>query len=51
MTSFYWDVKPQLNQLIVNTETVTSAGWQVTLCDFVRHVSSRSGEEGCISSL
>ena len=26
----------------------TSVGWQVTLCDLVRHVSSRSGEAGCI---
>jgi len=25
---------------------VTSAGWQVTLCDPTRHVSSRSGEAG-----
>ena len=23
---------------------VTSAGWQVTLCDPIQHVSSRSGE-------
>ena len=26
---------------------VTSAGWQVTLCDLVWHVSSRSGEASC----
>ena len=26
---------------------VTSAGWQVTLCDPVRHVTSRSGEAVC----
>jgi len=26
---------------------VTSAGWQVTLCDPIRHVSSRSGEAVC----
>ena len=25
---------------------VTSAGWQVTLCDPTRHLSSRSGEAG-----
>ena len=24
---------------------VTSAGWQVTLCDPIRHVSSRIGEQ------
>ena len=28
---------------------VTSAGWQVTLCDPIWHVSSRSGEAGCNS--
>jgi len=28
-------------------ENVTSAGWQVTLCDPVWHVSSRSGDAGC----
>ena len=27
---------------------VTSAGWQVTLCDPIWHVSSRSGEPCCI---
>jgi len=26
---------------------VASAGWQVTLCDPIRHVSSRSGEACC----
>ena len=26
---------------------VTSAGWQVTLCDAIWHVSSRSGEASC----
>jgi len=26
---------------------VTSAGWQVTLCDPIWHVSSRSGEASC----
>jgi len=26
---------------------VTSAGWQVTWCDFIWHVSSRSGEACC----
>ena len=26
---------------------VTSAGWQVTLCDLIWHVSSRSGEASC----
>ena len=26
---------------------VTSAGWQVTLCDPIWHVSSRSGEACC----
>jgi len=26
---------------------VTSAGWQVTLCDPIQHVRSRSGEAGC----
>ena len=26
--------------------SVSSAGWQVTLCDPIRHVSSRSGEAG-----
>ena len=26
---------------------VTSAGWQVTLCDPIWHVSSRSGEARC----
>jgi len=26
---------------------VTSAGWQVILCDPIRHVSSRSGEASC----
>jgi len=26
---------------------VTSAGWQVTLCDPIWHVSARSGEAGC----
>ena len=26
---------------------VTSAGWQVTLCDPILHVSSRSGEADC----
>jgi len=29
---------------------VTSAGWQVTLCDAIWHVSSRSGvAAGCLS--
>ena len=28
-------------------ERVTSAGWQVTLCDPMRHVSSRSGVATC----
>jgi len=27
---------------------VTSAGWQVTLCDPIRHVSSRIGEAGVL---
>ena len=26
---------------------VTSAGWQVTLCDPIWHVSSRNGEASC----
>jgi len=30
--------------LIVATGNVTSAGWQVILCDPIWHVSSRSGE-------
>jgi len=29
------------------TGNVTSAGWQVTLCDPIWHVSSRSGEACC----
>jgi len=28
-------------------ENVTYVGWQVTLCDPVRHVSYRSGESCC----
>ena len=28
-------------------ETVTSAGWQVTLCDPIWHVSSCSSEVSC----
>jgi len=28
-------------------EIVTSVGWQVTLCDAVWHLSSRSGEACC----
>jgi len=28
---------------------VTSAGWQVTLGDPIRHVSSRSGEDGLLT--
>jgi len=27
---------------------VTSAGWQVKLCDPIWHLSSRSGEAGCL---
>ena len=30
-----------------NGGNVTSAGWQVTLCDPVWHASSRSGEASC----
>ena len=30
-----------------NNGKVTSAGWQVTLCDPIWHVSSRSGEDSC----
>ena len=26
---------------------VTSAGWQVTLCDPIKHASSRNGEASC----
>jgi len=31
-------------------ENVTSARWQVTLCDPVWHVSYRSGEASCITA-
>jgi len=30
---------------------VTSAGWQVTLCDPILHVSSRSDEACCITAI
>ena len=33
------------------SENVTSAGWQVTLCDPICHVSSRSGEASCITAI
>jgi len=36
ITNFGWD----------KGENVTSAAWQVTLCDPIWHVSSRSGEAG-----
>jgi len=39
ITSFGWD-RP-------TGENVTSAGWQVTLCDPVWHESSRNGEACC----
>ena len=31
-------------------ENVTSAGWQVTLCDPIWHVSSCSGETGLLGT-
>jgi len=30
---------------------VSSVGWKVTLCDPIWHVSSRSGEDGCITAV
>ena len=36
-----------LNQCWGKVRNVTSARWQVTLCDPMRHVSSRSGEASC----
>ena len=35
------------SQYIFRYNNVTSAGWQVTLCDPIWHVSSRSGEACC----
>ena len=35
---------PHQNAVIKPIGNVTSAGWQVTLCDPLWHVSSRSGE-------
>jgi len=34
---------------LVQVGNVTSAGWQVTLCDPIRHVSSGSVRPGCIT--
>ena len=39
-TSFGWG----------KSETAISAGWQVTLCDPIRDVSSRSGEACCVAN-
>jgi len=38
-----FDVNVSIDQLMGKGGNVTSAGWQVTLCDPMWHVSSRSG--------
>ena len=60
MTSSVLKHSPQKTQMLVEqrltcswltlpeTFIVTSAGWQVILCDHIRHVSSRSGEAGVL---
>ena len=37
-------------ETVIASGNVTSAGWQVILCDPIWHVSSRNGEAGVLQT-